>query len=107
MARRLGISESEFVRDYTKETYLGRSLKETATPFGLDCVFLDRTTIPGKAVCGIYEDRPRQCRTWPFWSNIVRSRKTWKIAKRTCPGLDKGQLIPPEQIRILRDSTPE
>jgi uncharacterized protein len=103
MAARLGISFEGFVRDYTKETILGRSLKETATPHGLDCIFLDRRTIPGKAVCGMYEDRPAQCRTWPFWSSVVRSRSTWEQTRRTCPGIDTGQLIAPEEIRILRD----
>jgi len=103
LAARLGLSIDEFVRTYTKETPLGRSLKETPTAFGLDCIFLDRETIPGKAVCGVYEDRPTQCRTWPFWPGLVQSRRHWDAAKRTCPGIDTGPLIPPEQIRILRD----
>lgn len=102
LAARLGVSDEQFVRDYTKETFLGRSLKERPTPWGLDCVFLDRQSVPGKAVCGVYEDRPAQCRTWPFWPSLLRSEQTWKTAKRTCPGLDRGKLIPPEQIRILR-----
>lgn len=104
LAARLGVTDEEFARDYTKETTLGRSLKEKMTPFGLDCVFLDREKIPGKAVCGVYEDRPAQCRTWPFWPSLLRSERHWTAAKRGCPGLDKGKLIPPEQIRILRDT---
>jgi len=103
IAARLGISFDEFIREYTKKTPLGRSLAEKRTSFGLDCIFLDREKIPGKAVCGVYEDRPAQCRTWPFWSEIIASRQTWERTKRTCPGIDKGPLIRPEQIRILRD----
>lgn len=103
LAARFGVSVEEFLRAYTKETHLGRSLKETSTVHGLDCIFLDRTTVPGKAVCGVYEDRPEQCRTWPFWPGIVRSPESWRAAKRTCPGIDTGPLIPPEKIRILRD----
>lgn len=102
LAARLGISDDEFVREYTKETFLGRSLREKTTPWGLDCVFLDREKVPGKAVCGVYEDRPAQCRTWPFWSSMLRSEANWIAAKRTCPGLDRGKLVPPQQIRILR-----
>jgi uncharacterized protein len=104
LAARLGISITDFIRDYTKETPLGRSLRETRTSFGLDCVFLDRDSIPGKAVCGVYQDRPSQCRTWPFWKSLVQSRRAWEVAKRGCPGIDTGPLIPPEQIRILRDT---
>lgn len=103
IAKRLGIGVDEFVRDYTKETILGRSLKEKLSPQGLDCVFLDRASVPEKAVCGIYEARPEQCRTWPFWRSLVQSRRNWESAKRTCPGLDRGRLIPPQQIRVLRD----
>lgn len=106
LAARFHISSAEFLRDYTRDTIFGRSLKERATAHGLDCIFLDRETIPGKAVCGVYEDRPEQCRTWPFWPSIVASRHTWTQAKRTCPGIDTGPVIPPDQIRIQRDRTP-
>jgi len=104
IAAGLGISVAEFERDYTKETMLGRSLREKLSDRGLDCVFLDRESIPGKAVCGIYEARPSQCRTWPFWKSLVQSQRAWETAKRTCPGLDRGRLVPPEEIRILRDA---
>lgn len=103
LASRLKISREEFLRDYTHGTNLGRSLKERKTEFGYDCIFLDRDKIPGKAVCGVYEDRPAQCRTWPFWKSIVKTENTWRLAARKCPGIDKGKLIPPDQIRILRD----
>lgn len=102
LAQRLGVSESDFVACYTKDTILGRSLAEKPTPHGLDCIFLDRASIPGKAVCGVYEDRPSQCRTWPFWKSIVASPHSWSVAGRGCPGLNKGPLIPPDRIRIFR-----
>jgi Fe-S-cluster containining protein len=86
LAARLGISMEEFLRRYTKETSLGRSLAEKRSPHGLDCIFLDREKVPGKAVCGVYEDRPVQCRTWPFWKEIIQSKASWERTKRTCPG---------------------
>ena len=104
IAGRLGVSAEEFIRGYTKETMLGRSLAERPTAFGLDCIFLDRQKVPGKAVCGIYEDRPAQCRTWPFWKSITATVHSWDLARRTCPGIGSGPLIPPERIRILRDT---
>lgn len=104
IARRLGLPVEEFLREYTHVTAEGRSLKEKRTAHGLDCIFLDRQTVPGKAICGIYEDRPTQCSTWPFWPSVVKSRGSWDRASRNCPGMNKGRLYPPEQIRILRDS---
>ncbi len=106
LARRMALSVGDFLARYTRETSMGRSLTERMTDAGLDCVFLDREKIPGKAVCGVYEDRPRQCRTWPFWKSNLTSRNAWDRAKRTCPGMDKGKLYTVQQIRVLRDVVP-
>lgn len=104
LAKRLNISVAKFRNEYTNVMAEGRSLNEKKTAHGWDCIFLDRQKVPGKAVCGVYEDRPIQCRTWPFWPSLMKSRKTWDDAKKTCPGLDKGVLVPVEQIRIQRDA---
>jgi Fe-S-cluster containining protein len=103
LATRFGMSVQDFLEQYTHKTRQGRSLKERKTEFGMDCIFLDRQKIPGKAVCGVYEDRPAQCRTWPFWKSNLTSRNAWERAKRTCPGMDKGKLYTVQQIRIQRD----
>lgn len=104
MASRLGLSVEAFIDRYTHVLPEGRSLREqvVAGGRGYDCVFLDRTSVPGKAVCGVYEDRPRQCRTWPFWNSVLRDAGTWKQAGEVCPGLNKGTLVPVQQVRILR-----
>lgn len=108
LAKRFSLDLETFLRDYTHMMMHGRSLNERAIQMdGVtkhDCIFLDRDKIPGKAVCGVYEDRPTQCRTWPFWPSLLREKVTWERAKRTCPGIDTGTLVPVEQIRILRDS---
>lgn len=103
IASHLGIDESTFRDRYVRDTHKGRSLTETRTEFGFDCVFLDRTRVPGKAVCGIYEVRPAQCRTWPFWGSNLTNPKAWRNASRSCPGMNRGTFYPVEQIRILRD----
>lgn len=104
LAARLGIDAHEFLARFTKTTEFGRSLTEKASSFGHDCVFLDREKIPGRAVCGVYEDRPTQCRTWPFWKTIIQSRAHWERVKRTCPGIDRGPRYTVQQIRVLRDT---
>lgn len=103
LAARLSLSRAEFLDRYTHDTIKGRSLVERLTPHGHDCVFLDRGTIPGKAVCSVYEHRPTQCRTWPFWNSTLASRHAWERAARTCPGINTGQRRSPQQIRVLRD----
>ncbi len=104
LSARLGIDQSTFLSDYTTVTSVGRSLIERDTLHGKDCVFLDRDRVPGKAVCGVYEDRPAQCRTWPFWPSVVATPNSWRLAGRVCPGIGKGTLHGPQQIRIQRDA---
>lgn len=106
MARRLDLDEREFYQRFARRDGEQWSLIESETPFGHDCIFLDRVSIPGKAICGLYEARPSQCRTWPFWPENLRSARTWNAVKRNtpCPGMDNGPLIPIESIRIQRDT---
>lgn len=51
--------------------------------------------------CTIYEARPTQCRTWPFWAENMR-KKVWEeeIAP-FCKGIGKGRLYSPEEITDL------
>lgn len=101
IAHLLGVEKSEFLDRYTHATPAGRSLKEQRTSFGFDCIFLERAE--GKATCGIYQARPEQCRTWPFWKSNLRTEKTWAALRRTCPGVDQGPLHDPAYIKLTRD----
>ena len=85
LAARLGLDEQSFRRKYTRAVKnLGTSLTEKANN---DCVFYDH----GKG-CTVYLDRPKQCRTWPFWKPVVDTRGDWQDAARNCPGMSKGRL---------------
>lgn len=102
LAARLGVSVEAFIEGYTHVLAEGRSLTEREGPRGFDCVFLDRSKVSGRAVCGVYEDRPRQCRTWPFWKSVLRDGASWARAGGVCPGINKGELTPVVQVRVLR-----
>ena len=106
MAAARGLEETAFYDRYARRVGRKWSLREHQTEHGYDCIFLDRTTVPGKAVCGLYSARPSQCRTWPFWPENLESPETWEMVKATtpCPGMDQGKLVPVESIRIQRDS---
>ena len=48
--------------------------------------------------CTIYEARPTQCRTWPFWAENMKE-KVWKEEiEPFCEGVGKGKLYSPEEI---------
>ncbi|MFP4459196.1 MAG: YkgJ family cysteine cluster protein [Candidatus Zixiibacteriota bacterium] len=58
-----------------------------------ECIFYT-----GDNGCHIYEFRPRQCRTFPFWPHNLRSPDDWQNLSKECPGVDKGRLFTKEEI---------
>jgi hypothetical protein len=103
LAAHTGLSVQAFRAAYVHDTQVGPSLKEVPGPAGHDCVFLDRRTIPGKAVCSVYHLRPAQCRTWPFWESTLSSEHAWRRTAQGCPGVDRGpRVTPPDEIRRQR-----
>ncbi len=107
IARRLGIAYAEFYERYTHDTPAGRSFQETRFiesdgSVKHDCVFLDRVSEPGKLVCSLYEDRPTQCRTFPFWPEHMGSRRSWRMLAKSCEGIGRGAFVPTSEIRIQR-----
>ncbi len=91
MASHLGLSPEEFAEMYVRRVGFRRSLTER--PNG-DCVLWagqDRG-------CLVYPVRPIQCRTFPFWRQILRSQRTWARTSRRCPGMDRGRHYSREEI---------
>ena len=85
LAQRLELSVAEFERRYVRQIGVRRSLKELKN---YDCVFLDAQT----RKCTVYEQRPRQCRTWPFWDSNLASPEAWQHTCEVCPGSGQGKL---------------
>ena len=107
MAKLLGLDEEQFLKQYARKIKQHYSLKEHKTVHGFDCIFLDRESVPGKAICSVYEARPTQCRTWPFWPENLKSKQSWQSSKKNtpCPGMDTGPLNTAEEIKICLDIT--
>ena len=43
--------------------------------------------------CSIHPAKPTQCRTFPFWPDLVEHRAAWNRTAQYCPGIGKGPLI--------------
>src|SRR5258708_5804509 len=43
--------------------------------------------------CSIHPAKPTQCRTFPFWPELLERRAAWNRTARGCPGIGKGELI--------------
>jgi uncharacterized protein len=54
--------------------------------------------------CSIHAVKPVQCRIFPFWPELVRSKREWKKAARWCPGIGKGELV---QIAAAKERAAE
>ena len=57
-----------------------------------DCIFLSPNG------CTVYEARPVQCRTYPFWGSILESNETWEEEARSCPGIGHGKRYSRKEI---------
>jgi Fe-S-cluster containining protein len=92
IAGRLGMEVAAFEKKYVRKIGVRRSLVEYKNG---DCVFFDNKS----RKCQVYEQRPRQCRTWPFWNSNLRSPETWAETCEVCPGSGKGKLYQLEHIQ--------
>lgn len=103
MAKKLDITVDQFYKHYTRRIGSRWSLTENLIDGRYDCVFLDRST--QKPSCKLYDARPSQCRSWPFWPENLHTEAAWLKAKKgtPCLGMDTGKLIPASEIRIQRD----
>jgi len=80
IAKLLGLSTGEFALKYLIKIGYGFSLKEKEYDDGYACVFFDESA----KNCGIYDVRPQQCRTFPFWDVFKQDEKE---VRKECPGI--------------------
>lgn len=100
LSARLGIDRATFLRTYTKRIWRdGQEMVSLKEKPNNDCVFWAKDV-----GCTVYSDRPKQCRTWPFWRHLLRDREDWDDAARGCPGMNRGELHDAAKIaRIAAD----
>jgi Fe-S-cluster containining protein len=44
--------------------------------------------------CRIYAVRPRQCRTYPWWPELVEKKRDWTEEAQRCEGMNRGTVVP-------------
>ncbi len=94
IARFLQIGYEEFLNTFIREIDHKLALYD-----GEDeaCVFLEDHQ------CLIYEVRPLQCRTFPFWPENLNNESSWAETKELCPGIGHSRWYSPEEIRKILD----
>jgi Fe-S-cluster containining protein len=92
LARRLGLSRDDFGRRFLRQVEGRLSLVERPNA---DCIFWEE----GRG-CTVYEDRPPQCRTFPFWPEVIATEASWR-ARSWCHGVGSGRLYAKDEIEGL------
>ncbi|MDR0683823.1 MAG: YkgJ family cysteine cluster protein [Spirochaetaceae bacterium] len=92
ISKELDMPHDEFIQVYCRwidwDDDARLSLKEKTS---LDCIFWQDG-------CSIYDARPVQCRTYPFWEAMLDSEETWLSATEECPGAGSGDVVSGEYI---------
>lgn len=84
----LGISQDMLAEKYLRIINGRISLLEHCNG---DCIMYDNG-------CNIYETRPRQCKTFPFWKSNLGTNAEWEEQGKTCQGIGKGKLHTVDEI---------
>jgi Fe-S-cluster containining protein len=80
IAELLELQEIEFVKKYLFKKMYKYSIKERKVGDSYECIFYD-AQLNG---CKIYEARPSQCKTFPFWDYYKNKIDELKLE---CPGI--------------------
>ena len=89
LAAHHGLGVAEYRRRFTRRED-GHTLLKID---GEVCPYLDG------ARCTVYDARPTQCRTFPFWKSSLRTPAAWEALASFCPGIGRGDVVPLHQIR--------
>ncbi|HIP29433.1 MAG TPA: YkgJ family cysteine cluster protein [Sulfurospirillum arcachonense] len=80
LSRNLKLKTDDFITKYLSKIGYRYSLKELEFNGGFKCVFFDIE----KKMCSVYENRPKQCRTFPFWDHF---KNNIREVEEECPGI--------------------
>ena len=99
LAEYRGESLEEFGGKYLRRVGDRLSLTERANG---DCVFWN-----GSTGCTVYEARPDQCKTWPFWTENIETRRDWEETRTLCPGAGSGRFFSVDEIKAAAARSPK
>jgi len=88
LARFFKLTPKEFKSQYCEESEGHLHLRDPQK----DCEFLENKK------CSIYEARPTQCRTWPFWPENMNSKAWREDVVGFCAGVGKGPVVSAKEI---------
>jgi len=93
LCKHFQLEREDFLKRYTRK--VGKKISLLEDKKNYNCIFLR-----GKE-CSVYEGRPSQCRTFPWWTDNLKSEKDWRETAAICEGIDHeaAKEIPFEEIQ--------
>lgn len=96
-----GMNTQTFEQRYLVRT---RHTLRLRKPRNKQCPFLEPDG------CVVHPAKPTQCRTFPFWPELLNDPRELKAAARYCPGIGKGKLVninfARSEAKKMRDAIP-
>jgi len=77
LAEHAGMDVEAWLRRDCTKTLDGRYILRSRQGDGV-CIYLDE-----KKQCNVYQVRPQQCQSLPWWAENLRSKRSWKQVKES------------------------
>ena len=95
LAKRFKLSPEAFSKKYTR--FVEESYALLDHPNSFDCVFLKDKK------CSVYEDRPIQCRTFPWWLHHLQNKEQWEETAQRCEGVNHPEAPLVSSLHIQKE----
>jgi len=91
LSRHFSLTPAEFGQKYTRLVNGQHALLDR----GNDCIFLKDNK------CSVYEARPVQCKTFPWWVHLIETEEQWLEAGKHCEGINhpEAPVVPTLEIQ--------
>ena len=93
LAKWADLTNEHFIAVYCRwmESDDGKKYLSLREKKNMECIFWDKG-------CSAYQARPTQCRTYPFWTSVLKDRESWQKESQDCPGINSGSHHSKEEI---------
>ena len=94
LAKWADLTNEQFIAAYCHwmENDDGKKYLSLREKKNMECIFWDKG-------CSAYQARPTQCRTYPFWTSVLKDRESWQKESQDCPGINTGSHHSKEEIQ--------
>ena len=95
LAKHFDLSNDQFCKKYTRVVE-GKLALIDKNSLG-DCIFLKDNR------CSVYDARPVQCRTFPWWVHNLETPDDWENAAKSCEGINHPEAPVVSSLEIRKE----